>query len=121
MAGNGRAALPATRVKPSNQELQATRTRTNKSGTTLHFRERWVHLTVGLINILVAAALLIGAMIGLRNVKTDVARLVIISILTVLFAFSVGVLTNAKRAEIFASTAAYAAVLVVFVSGGLGN
>ena len=36
---------------------------------------------------------------------------------TVLFAASVGLLTNAKRAEMFASTAAYAAVLVVFVSG----
>jgi hypothetical protein len=30
-------------------------------------------------------------------------------------------LTNARRAEIFGSTAAYAAVLVVFVSSNLGN
>ena len=30
---------------------------------------------------------------------------------------SVGILTNARRAEIFACTAAYAAVLVVFASG----
>jgi hypothetical protein len=29
--------------------------------------------------------------------------------------------TNARRAEVFAATAAYAAVLVVFVSGDLGG
>ena len=40
---------------------------------------------------------------------------------TILFALSVGLLTSAKKAEIFASTAAYAAVLVVFVSADLGN
>ncbi len=40
---------------------------------------------------------------------------------TVGFAISVGLLTNARRAEVFAATAAYAAVLVVFVSGNLGN
>jgi len=40
---------------------------------------------------------------------------------TVLFAACVGWLTNAKRDQIFAATAAYAAVLVVFVSGNLGS
>jgi len=41
---------------------------------------------------------------------------------TVLFAVAVGWLTNARRDQIFAATAAYAAVLVVFVSGSLdGN
>jgi len=37
----------------------------------------------------------------------------------VLFAASVAVLTTARRVEIFASTAAYAAVLVVFASSPL--
>jgi len=40
---------------------------------------------------------------------------------TVLFATCVGWLTNARRDQIFAATAAYAAVLVVFVSGTLGG
>lgn len=40
---------------------------------------------------------------------------------TVLFAICVGWLTNARRDQIFAATAAYAAVLVVFVSGTLGG
>ena len=67
-------------------------------------------------------------------------RLGLIATFTTLFAASVGLLTNARRAELFAATAAYvylplvslkrvadhdvyryAAVLVVFVSGDLGN
>lgn len=32
----------------------------------------------------------------------------------------IGLLTNARRAELFASTAAYTAVLVVYVSANLG-
>jgi hypothetical protein len=39
----------------------------------------------------------------------------------VLFATCVGWLTNARRDQIFAATAAYAAVLAVFVSGTLGG
>ena len=38
-----------------------------------------------------------------------------------LFAVCVGWLANAKRDQTFAATAAYAAVLVVFVSGTLGG
>lgn len=49
------------------------------------------------------------------------ALLGMISGWTVLFAACVGLLTNAKRDQIFAATAAYAAVLVVFVSGNLGG
>jgi hypothetical protein len=48
-------------------------------------------------------------------------KLGIIGAFIVLFAGSVGLLTTAKRTEIFAATAAYAAVLVVFVSGNLGS
>lgn len=38
-----------------------------------------------------------------------------------LFAATLDLLTNARLAEIFAVTAAYAAVLVVFISGNLGS
>jgi hypothetical protein len=37
---------------------------------------------------------------------------------TAAFALSIALLTSARRAGIFAATAAYAAVLVVLVSGG---
>lgn len=69
----------------------------------------------------VAAGLLIGAIVGLYIEPNPVARLTMISCFTALFALNVGLLTNAGRAEVFASTAAYAAVLVVFVSRNLSN
>lgn len=63
-----------------------------------------------------AAILLLGAIVLLRLRVQRNTQLGLIARFTVLFAASVGVLTNARRAEIFASIAAYAAVLVVFVS-----
>lgn len=57
-----------------------------------------------------------GAILLLRLLERETAQLGLIAMFTVLFAASVGVLTNARRVEIFAATAAYAAVLVVFVS-----
>lgn len=68
-----------------------------------------------------AALLLIGAIVILYKVRDPDWRLGLIAMFTCLFAGSVGVLTNARRAELFAATAGYAAVLVVFVSGDLGN
>ena len=47
-------------------------------------------------------------------------RLGLVALFTSLFALTIGLLTNARRAEMFGSTAAYAAVLVVYVSQGLG-
>lgn len=78
---------------------------------------------VALINILVASVLIIGAVVSLYKLRTqaDAVRLGMISAFTALFSISLALLTNAKRAEIFAATAAYTTVLVVFVSGDLGN
>lgn len=63
--------------------------------------------------------LLNGSIVGLYFVHSDGARLGMIAAFTVLFALSMALFTNARRAETFAATAAYAAVLVVFVSGNL--
>jgi len=43
-----------------------------------------------------------------------------VALFTSLFGAIIGLLTNARRPEIFASTAAYTAVLVVYVSTNLG-
>ena len=67
-----------------------------------------------------AALLLIGAIVILYKVRDPDWRLGLIAMFTCLFAGSVGVLTNARRAVLFAA-AGYAAVLVVFASGDLGN
>jgi hypothetical protein len=76
---------------------------------------------VSIISVIIAAILLVGAITSLYYVTQPKARLGMIAGFTVLFAISVGLSTSAKRGEIFASTAAYAAVLVVFVSGNLGS
>ncbi|KAH7276031.1 hypothetical protein B0J15DRAFT_476441 [Fusarium solani] len=76
---------------------------------------------ISYLSTLLAALLLIGAIVVLYNIKTDDLKLGLIALFTIIFAASVGLLTNARRAEVFGATAAYAAVLVVFVSGDLGN
>jgi hypothetical protein len=61
------------------------------------------------------------AIISLCSVSNPKAKLGLVAVYTLLFAVSVTVLTNARRAEVSAVTAAYAAVLVVFVSGDIGG
>ncbi|KAM0418317.1 hypothetical protein ACHAPD_004676 [Fusarium lateritium] len=82
------------------------------------FEERSITIAVAIINIVVAIILLVGSITSLYFVSSPAAILGMISAFTVAFALSVGLMTNAKRAEIFAGSAAFAAVLVVFVSSG---
>jgi uncharacterized membrane protein len=63
--------------------------------------------------------MLFGSIFNLYYVAGPKKRLGIVAAYTVAFALCVGLLTNAGRAEVFAASAAYAAVLVVFVSGNL--
>lgn len=74
-----------------------------------------------MIYIILAALLLFGAMFNLYYVETNTKRLGFIAGHTIVFALCVGFLTNARRAGIFGACAAYAAVLGVFISGGLGG
>jgi hypothetical protein len=88
--------------------------------TTIH-KNSHVLRTVAALTMVLAAILLIGAIINLYLVPNPKAKLGLIAMYTMLFALSVALCTNARRAEVFAATAAYAAVLVVFVSGDLGG
>lgn len=83
--------------------------------------ETRISKAVGALSILMAGVLLVGAIISLYFVTGPAARLGLLTMWTVLFAFSVSVLSTARRSELFAATAAYAAVLVVFVSGNLAS
>ncbi|KAI0468743.1 hypothetical protein F4859DRAFT_201490 [Xylaria cf. heliscus] len=85
------------------------------------FNERAISLTTSAITILIAAFLLIGSITGFYFVANDIVKLVLIAAFTSIFALSLVLVTNARRAEIFAATAAYAAVLVVFVSGDISS
>ncbi|KAL3490637.1 hypothetical protein BJX62DRAFT_251850 [Aspergillus germanicus] len=90
------------------------------TGTISHFQERHVMIVVAVISVITSAALLVGAIVSLYIVQEPRSRLAMIAGFTALFAISVALMTNTRRAEVFAATAAYAAVLVVFVSGNLG-
>ncbi|UZP40192.1 hypothetical protein NXS19_008008 [Fusarium pseudograminearum] len=81
---------------------------------------RRISVAVGVINILLAAAFLYGAILNLYYVESQTTRLGLIAGYTTAFAVCIALLTNANKGEVFGACAAYAAVLVVFVSGNLG-
>ena len=60
---------------------------------------------VAILSTINAAALLIGAIVSLYAVTSPKIKLGIIALFTSLFAINVGVLTNARHAELFAATA----------------
>lgn len=70
------------------------------------YHEKSISAATAIITILIAAFLLVGPITGLYFVANDAAKLGMLAAFTALFALSVGLMTNAKRAEIFASTAA---------------
>jgi hypothetical protein len=90
-------------------------------GGSAYVSERSVAKFVAVLSSILSAVLLFGSITSLYFVKNPYALLGMLGGWTVLFAACVGWLTNAKRDQIFAATAAYAAVLVVFVSGTLGG
>jgi hypothetical protein len=55
---------------------------------------------------MVAAVFLIGTMMGFYFVQSAAVKLVMIAGFTTAFAGSLGLITNARRVEIFAATAA---------------
>lgn len=70
------------------------------------YHEKSISAATAVITIIVAALLLIGPITGLYFVASDASKLGMLAAFTALFALSVGLMTNAKRAEIFGSTAA---------------
>jgi hypothetical protein len=90
-------------------------------GRTTYTSEAAISRFVAILSTVLAAVLLFGAIISLYNVTNEKSLLGMLSGWTVLFAACVGILTNARRDQIFGATAAYSAVLVVFVSSNLGG
>jgi len=70
------------------------------------FNETSVSLAVNIISVLVAAVLLVGSITGFYFVTAPLAKLGMIAGWTAIFALSVGIMTTARRAELFAATAA---------------
>jgi hypothetical protein len=72
---------------------------------------------VSVLSTALAFGLLFGAIEALHGQQDHPKRLGILAGFVLAFAICVALFTGAKRTDIFAATAAYAAVLVVYVSG----
>ncbi|KAL8387349.1 hypothetical protein RB595_009969 [Gaeumannomyces hyphopodioides] len=83
---------------------------------TARFQELSISRWVNVISTLVALALLVGSIASLYFIRDLKIKFAMIAIFAAFFALSLGIITSARRPEVFAATAAYAAVLVVFVS-----
>ena len=96
--------------------------KTRRTQTRLaYISERRLRIAVAVVNLVLAAVLLFGAILNLYYVTDNGKRLGLIAGYTTAFAVCVGLVTKARRSEVFAACAAYSAVLVVFVSGNLGS
>lgn len=73
------------------------------------------------LSVIIAAILLTCPIVVLYFVTNPNARLGLVIAFILMFALGLSLSTSANRDSIFAATAAYAAVLVVFVSGDLAN
>lgn len=84
-----------------------------------HYSAQAIHFTVYFISTILAACLLFVPIYALFHVSRSKPKTTmgLIAMFTILFATTIALVTNARRGEIFGATAAYAAVLVVFVSG----
>jgi hypothetical protein len=88
----------------------------------------WTFTFTTVLTFCIAIGLLMGAMwllwrIGLEEVNVEVKferKLVALTGFTALFGGWIALFTSAKRYEIFGATAAYAAVLIVFVGSDPG-
>jgi len=77
-----------------------------------------VTVAVTITNMLAAMGFLISAVWVLWKIDNFEWKLGALTIFVVAFSLWVAILTSAARTEVFGATAAYAAVLVVFVGRG---
>jgi len=76
---------------------------------------------ISVISIVLACVIPISSIIILYFVSSMPARLAILAIFTACFALCLSLVTQARKVEIFAATSAFAAVIVVFLSGNGGQ
>lgn len=108
----------ATTNQPRARE-HANIQQSKNNGPLADVSESRIQFLGGTITVVMTAVLLFGAISSLYYTASNEKRLGLIAGYTTGFALAVRFLTNARRAEIFGACAAYAAVLVVFISGNL--
>ncbi|KAH0425847.1 hypothetical protein CcaCcLH18_10716 [Colletotrichum camelliae] len=70
------------------------------------FNQRSINVTVNLVTLITAVIFLLGPITALNFVQNRTPKLALILVFAILFASNIGLITTAKRAEIFAATAA---------------
>jgi energy-converting hydrogenase Eha subunit C len=88
----------------------------NQSGETDYISHKTVALVVSSFSVIFAVLFLIGAILGLYFETDPGWRLLMLSLFTVGFACVLGLLTNARRQDVFAATAAYVPISPILVS-----
>jgi len=81
----------------------------------VQYSEDWALRLLSLISTVLASVLPVAATVVLYFFQSTYQRLGIIAGFTAVFSFLLSVITNASRSDIFAATAAFAAVQVVFI------
>ena len=109
---------PLTRLVESKHQLR-NMIKDKKTGMTSLSKWKRLNKFITWISVFLVVVWLVAAIVGLYFWRSNHGRLGLLSALTLGFAFSVLWLTTARRHDVFASTAAYAAVLVVFIGSTL--
>lgn len=68
-----------------------------------------------IVCVVLSTVLLISAVIGLYYINTMLNRLIFVAVFTLLFAGVLMFVANCRRVDVFGATAAFCAVLVVFI------
>jgi len=79
------------------------------------YRDSHFHRIANVVGTLISSLIPIGSIVVLYFVTSMPLRLAVLSCFTAIFSIALSLLTSAKRVEIFAATAAFASVQVVFV------
>ncbi|PMD21120.1 hypothetical protein NA56DRAFT_626290 [Hyaloscypha hepaticicola] len=81
-----------------------------------HYKESALECILGILVTVVASLLPICSVVALYMIQSNGVRLGMIAIFSACFALALALMTNARRIEVFAATAAFAAVNVVFLT-----
>lgn len=71
-----------------------------------YYPDTAIHAVVSVLSVFITAALLVGAIVALTFAHSQHLKLGLIALFTTVFAAGVGLLTNARKAELYAATAA---------------
>lgn len=92
----------------------------DQPGSMFYYSDRKITTTIDALTTILSSALPALSAFGLFFIEDPLAKLLAIVACTFLFSSVVTLVAKATRAECFGATAAFAAVLVVFVSNGVG-